>query len=119
MGALTMLNQKGDTTIYWSPDRDSDMEAIIEKKMAAGCSFFIIDPRFGHRQKLTDASEASKHRMLAIPDEDFRAFVGDGEPGTAVAVPTPAKPARSVRKAKTAREVATSESVGIQPRRGG
>ncbi len=119
MGALTMLNQKGDTTIYWSPDRDDEMEAIIEKKMAAGCSFFIIDQRFGHRQKLTEASEASKHRMLAIPDEDFRNFVGDGEPGTAVAVPTPAKAAKTIRKAKTAKEVAKSESVGVMPRRGG
>lgn len=118
MGALTMLNESGDTTIYWSPDRDDEMEAIIQKKMDQGCTFFIIDQRFGHRQKLTDATEAAKHRMLAIPDEDLRKFVGESG-GDVVTLPTPKTPAKTVRKAKTAKEVATAESVGVKPRRGG
>lgn len=116
MGALTMLNQRGDTTIVWTPDRDDIMEAIIQKRMDEGCSFFIIDTRFGTRQKLTDASEAAKHRMLAIPDEDFANFVGAGH---GEMVPTPKTPAKTIRKAKTAKEVAKAESVGIKPMRGG
>lgn len=119
MRALTMLNESGDTTIVWTPDRDDEMESIIEKKMAQGCTFFLIDSRFGTRQKLTNAGDASKHRMLAIPDEDMRMFVGGGEAGSAAAVPTPTAKVKAVRKAKTAKEVATSESVGVKPSRGG
>lgn len=119
MGALTMLNQRGDTTIVWTPDRDNEMEAIIEKKMAEGCTFFIIEPRFGTRQKLTRASDAVASRMLAIPDSDFAAFVGAGQAGTSDVVATPAAKPKSVRKAKTAKEVARGESVGIRPRGGG
>lgn len=131
--ALTMLNEMGDTTIAWTEDRDDEMEAIIARKMAEGCVFYIIDSRFGGRMKLMNAVFANRHRALAIPDEDFAKFVGteptqspDGTtatnpvtPPTAVAVPTPTKPAKTVRRAKTAKDVATSESVGVTPRRGG
>jgi len=142
--ALTMLNECGDTTIVWTSDRDEEMEAIIERKMASGCAFYIIDPRFGTREKLRDARDASRHRMLAIPDEDLLKFVGGtAEPPalrldeprlkslppavdveieevpTARAVPTPSTPAKTRRRAKSAREVAENESIGVAPRRGG
>lgn len=58
MSALTMLNEKGDTTIVWTPDRDDEMEAIIQKKLDEGCTFFIIEPRFGTREKLKQARDA-------------------------------------------------------------
>ena len=115
-----MMNESGDTTISWTPDRDGEVEAIIEKKMAAGCVFFVVDKGTGLRQKLADASTAMKYRTLAIPDEDWRTFVGDHqEDGTVTPLPTAAKPAKTVRRAKTAREVATSDTVGMKPRRGG
>lgn len=121
--ALTMLNQSGDTTIVWTEDRDDEMERIIQAKMDAGCTFFMIEPRFGTRTKLKAAGDASKTRMLAIPDEEFAKFVSASAEGaaemTATVMPTPAKPARVTRKAKTAKEVAQGESVGVQPRRGG
>lgn len=34
--SLTMLNQRGDTTISWPPEHDDEMERIIAAKMAAG-----------------------------------------------------------------------------------
>lgn len=124
--ALTMLNERGDTTVVWTPDRDLEMEAIIERKMAEGCIFYLIDSRFGTRHKLSAAADANRHRMLAIPDEDFAKFVGGPvDPGggaehhTAAVVPTPDAPIKGARRAKTAKEVATGESVGTKPRRGG
>lgn len=144
--ALTMLNESGDQTIIWTPDRDQDMEKIIERKMAEGCVFYIIDPRFGTRERLLDPRDANRHRMLAIVDEDFLKFVTGGSDGipqsisdgaprhslppprtdveveelpTAAAVKTPSKPVRGARRARTAKEVATSESVGTRPRAGG
>lgn len=126
MGALTMLNEAGDTSIIWTPDRDAEMEEIISRKLAEGCIFYLIDPRFGTREKLTDARDANRHRMLAIPDADFARFVGgsgehssNGGPPTAAVIPTPATPVKGARRAKTAKEVASGESVGVRPRRGG
>ncbi len=119
MRALTMLNERGDTTISWTPDRDDEMEALIEKKMQEGVTFFIIADR-GLRWPLKEAGDAKHHRHLAIPDEDFRKFVEAGQAaGTSDAVPTPSEPVKSVRKAKTAKEVATGHSVGVRQRRGG
>lgn len=122
--ALTMLNETGDTTLVWTSDRDEEMERIIEQKMAEGCAFYIIEPRFGTREILRDARDASRNRMLAIPDADFAKFVGvssasASEPVTAAAVTTPEKPVKGARRAKTSKEVASSESVGVRPRRGG
>jgi hypothetical protein len=54
--------------------------------------------------------------MIAIPDEDFSTFIG--LPGATV-VATPATKVKTIRKAKTAKEVAKSESVGVRPLRGG
>jgi hypothetical protein len=119
--ALTMLNESGDTTILWDEDRDDEMEAIIAKKMEEGVAFFIIEPRFfgflpPKRTPLQRAEDARKHRALSIPDADFARFV---ESGAGEAVKTPAQPVKSIRKAKSAAEVATSESVGVKPMKGG
>lgn len=62
--ALTMLNERGDVTIVWTQDRDADMERVIEKKMSEGCIFYLINPRFGTREKLRDASDANQHLSL-------------------------------------------------------
>lgn len=141
--ALTMLNERGDTTIVWTEDRDDEMEAIIEKKMAQGCSFYIIEPRFGTREQLTELNmrKLRKDRMLAIPDADLLKFGGgvtdvdadtvrlkseavplaitdESEP-SAAAIPSPATPVKRGRRAKTAKDVAQNESIGVAPRRGG
>lgn len=111
----TMLNERGDTTIYWSEDRDYEVERIIEKKMAEGCVFFLIEDR-GLRTKLQDPKDARRHRALAIPDEDWAKFVGEGGGD---AVKTPDAPVKTIRKAKTAKEVASAQSVHVKPMRGG
>ena len=116
MGALTMLNECGDTTVSWTADRDDEMEAIIRAKMAQGITFFIIEPRFGGRMKLDDAGNARQYRALAIPDEDLRKFV---EAGAGDAVATPSAPVRKARISRNAKEVAKSESVAVKQRRGG
>lgn len=119
--ALTMLNEAGDVTIVWEESSDDAMERIIDEKMKAGCSFFIIEPRFGGlaapiKRPLQAPADALKHRALAIPDADLAAFVGAGA-GALTA--TPDKPAKTVRRAKTAKEAATAETVGVQARKGG
>lgn len=119
--ATTILNEAGDQTIVWDEASDDAMTEIIRKKMAQGVVFFVIEPRFfgllpSKKTPLTDADEARKHRALAIKDEDFAKFVGEGSGDV---VKTPDKPVSTVRKAKNAEEVAKNESVGVRPMRGG
>jgi len=120
---LTILNERGDTTLTWQPDQDAVMEEIITKKLAAGVTFYIIAKRkAGQRgtvakpKKLTDASKAHAHRCLSIPDADFSKFVLEGK---GEAIPTPSEPVETVRKAASAKDVASNDSVGVKPRRGG
>jgi hypothetical protein len=114
--AVTMFNQSGDTTITWEEDQDEEMAAILQKKMDAGCTFFIINSRTGGRRKLTKPSEAMKNRHLAIPDEDLQKFVAAGKGGV---IQTPSEPATVRRKARTGKEAAQHETIGLQPRAGG
>ena len=115
MGALTMLNECGDVTLAWSEDQNAAMRDIIQKKMDAGCVFFIIEPR-GVRVPLKKADDALEHRALAIPDEHLAAFVSSGA-GSLVS--TPKKKVVTRRKAKDADDAAKNESVGVMPRKGG
>ena len=120
--ALTMLNESGDQTIVWDEASDAQMEEIIRKKMDAGIVFFIIEPRFfgllpSKKTELKDATEAKKHRALAIRDQDLAKFVSDA-PGADM-VKTPDGSVKTVRKSKDAAEVAKSESVAVKPMKGG
>lgn len=120
--ALTLLNLSGDVTIMWEPENDEKMLEVIERKLKEGMIFFLIEPRMGGvvapdtSKQLKKPKDALKHRALSIKDADFEALVTAGQ---AELVKTPEAPARTVRKASTAREVVASESVGVQPRRGG
>ncbi|WP_027578405.1 hypothetical protein [Bradyrhizobium sp. Ai1a-2] len=120
--ALTILNETGDVTITWDAENDDRMLEIIAKKMKAGITFFLIEPRIGGlvapdtSKPLKKVKDSLKHRALSMKDEDFEAMVSEGK---AELVQTPAAPARTVRKAETAREVAAGESVGVRPMRGG
>lgn len=122
--SLTILNEMGDTVIEWTEENDDAMLALIEKKIAAGVTFYTVPRRkpgakggrLAKPKKLTDAAKAREHRALSIPDEDFSKFVLEGK-GTAVQSTAPAK-IESTKRA-TAKEVASGHSIGVKPRRGG
>jgi hypothetical protein len=119
--ATTLLNEQGDITIVWEKADDETMQEVIEKKMAEGVSFFIIEPRMGGLQaprktELANAVDAMRQRALTVKDEDFAKFVGLG---TVNVVKSSDKPVRTVRKTKSAKEAASSETVGVRPMKGG
>lgn len=121
--SLTMLNERGDTTITWEPEHDDEMAAIIQRKMDAGVTFYVIATRKpGQRgrvagpKKLGKVEDAMKHRALSIPDSDLSKFVLEGRGQVTV---TSSEPVQTVRRAKTAREVVSHDTVGVAPRRGG
>lgn len=119
--AVTILNESGDQTIVWTEDRDTEMVEIIRKKMEQGISFFIIEPRFfgllpSKKTPLAKADDARAHRALAIKDEDFARFVGEGSGDV---VKTPDQSISTIRRAEKPEEVAKSQSVGVKPMKGG
>lgn len=119
--SLSIMGDQGDVTIVWTEEEDEKMEAIIRDKMAAGIVFFIVEPRFfgllpPKRTPLDAPAAARKHRALSIKDDQFAAFV---ESGAGDLVKSPDKPIESVRKAETAKEVASGHAVGVKPLKGG
>lgn len=121
MRSTTLLNEQGDVTLVWTEDQDEEMEAVIEKKMAEGVAFFIVEPRFfgllpPKRIEITEASMARKHRAIAVRDADFARLF---EAGKIEAVPTGDAPLKGSRKAKSAKEAAQSQTVAVKSRRGG
>ncbi len=120
--AITILNEQGDVTISWTSDRDAEMASIIAKKMKQGVTFFLIEPRLDPNgplirgKPLKKAADAKKYHSLLVRDEDFAKFV---ESGAGEAIKTPGAKVKTVRRSKDPAEVARSESVGVQQRRGG
>lgn len=121
MGALTLLNEMGDTTFVWGEEDDDRWKEIIEKKMKEGITFFIIEPRFKglippKRTAVKNWAQAQKHRSLTIKDEDLAKLIESGAGST---VASSSKPATGARRSKDAAEVARSESIGARQRQGG
>jgi hypothetical protein len=119
--AMTLLDETGDITLVWDEANDADMESLIQRRMDAGVTFFIVTPRFGgvvapELTPLKKAADARKYRALSIPDEEVAKFVEDGK---AEVVPTPAGRVKGSRVSRSAKEVAAAESIGVRPRRGG
>jgi hypothetical protein len=124
--SLTFLCEAGDVTLTWQPDEDEHMLALIERKMAAGVSFFIVPQRKPKQRgsvkkpfKMTDTKQALKYRALSIPDSDLSKFVLDGRGTVTTSLEPPKMEDTKVRRAKTAKEVATNHTVAVRPRAGG
>ncbi|HAT61337.1 MAG TPA: hypothetical protein DCS83_02145 [Prevotella sp.] len=121
--SLSLLDSSGDTTITWDEDRDDDIRAVIEKKMAEGVRFFIVKPRFGglgkSKTQITSVDEI-QNNTVSIEDADFIGLMSSSPKGIA-AIPSNRDQTEIVvvKAAKTASEVAVSHSVGIKPLVGG
>lgn len=125
MRTMTMLNESGDVTIEWLPENDEAMMAVIERKMAAGVSFFIVPMTKAGKPdkrkkpfKIEDAEQARARRAVSIPDADLAKFVSDGL-GDVAKSPEQPMGRGSVRRARTPREAAKNHTIGVAPRRGG
>lgn len=129
--SMTLLNELGDSTIMWTEEHDEFWVAAIQAMMNRGVTFFIIDER-NLRRPLTRAPDARTTRNIAMMDSPG-AEVGvkllqiPGEPeasqlieeGKAEVVKTPAGAVKTRRRAKTAKEVASAQTVGVRQRKGG
>jgi len=122
MRSLTFLNELGDLTVEWSEDQDAAMEALIAKKMKEGVTFYILkknkdgSPAKTKPTKLKDAAKAREHRALSIPDADLSKFVLEGK-GTARCMVH--EKIETTKRAESAKEAASADSVAVKPRKGG
>lgn len=122
--SLTLFDRTGDTTIAWDEERDEEIRAVIEKKMAEGVRFFIVKPRLGglvkpKKEEITDVSQI-ENNAVSIKDEDFIRLMGMCSTGI---VPVDSKKETTeievVRSATTSKEVSTNHSIGVRPITGG
>jgi hypothetical protein len=119
--AFTLLNNSGDSTITWEKNNDEVMRALIEKKMAEGMAFFIIQPKalgFIPRPKsrISDVEEIMKRRSVAVKDEDFAEIIAAGMAGV---TERPEIDTERAEQSYDAAQIARSQSVGVMPMRGG
>lgn len=125
MHGTTIFTGRGDVTLAWDEADDPAILAMIEQQMKAGTTFFVIEPRLGGmasptKVPLADSRDALRQRVVAMSlSKGDQILLPAIESGAARPVPTPDKPARTRRKAKTAGEVAGSETVGVRASRGG
>lgn len=131
MLSTTLLGATGDFTLEWDEERADAMEQWIDKKMKEGFSFFVVERKlFGLVKKKTGIQSASdlKDRAVKISDEDMvRLAAGDKDlvaildkkVATPSQNPDKGEEIKTVRRAKTAREVVQNHTVGIRPIMGG
>ena len=135
---ITFLNSTGDVTITWSKEEEPAMLALIETKMAAGFSFFILKPRldgvFGgllgcakvpvksiddvrQAQNVVADNKTAKGLVFNLGDEDISAVVASVK----VTLLSTARSASldTVKRATSATEVVSNQTVAIKAIVGG
>jgi hypothetical protein len=118
--ALTFLDETGDTTICWDEDTAATMVPIIERKMAEGYKFYIIKPvpltKMTRLGKAKNIAEVSKAGSVVIKDAELEQLFLGGKIATTRGTNDNID---AVRKATSANDVATNQSVGVRAQRGG
>lgn len=122
--SLTLFDSSGDTTIAWDEERDEEIRAVIEKKMAEGIRFFIVKPRLGGlikpvKEQITKVSDI-ENNAVSISDDDFIRLMSSNSTGI---VPVDSRKETTeievVRAAQTSTEVSTNHSIGVRRISGG
>lgn len=131
--AITWLNGSGDVTITWDAENEASMLALIEAKMKAGYSFFIIKPRvlglLGTKKVVAKSIKDIKKAGSVVAGDDVmlgttpKLYDADVEGAVATGKARLAKPTTSpketVRRATTAREVLQHQTAALRPIVGG
>ena len=131
--AITFLNATGDVTITWDEQNKEAVLALIEAKMKEGFSFFILKPRlFGllgtkqvEAQSVTELQaagsvvirDADVALLARLGDPDVENLVSQGQAHLARA--TNVVDLDTVRRAKSAEDVAANQAVAVRRVTGG
>lgn len=132
--AITWLNMSGDVTIVWDASNREKILELVRQKMAQGYSFFILKPRlipiFGNKKvPLTKASQLRDAVGVVVRDDQVSTIVGQlGDKDVASAVQgghaaiaalPKGRSMATTRRAKSAEEVLTQQSVAVRAVVGG
>jgi hypothetical protein len=119
----TFPGLNGDTTYVWTDASDSAITERIKELLNQKYTFFIITPRLNglvapDQVKLTKRNlvDITKSRALSGPDNLFTDLI---EAGTITAIVTPNSELVGTKKATTAEEVVSNETVAVKPASGG
>lgn len=117
------LNEMGDVIIVWDDEGSGKMKEWVQRMMNEGATFFVLKQRaFGFlppsKVELKKLSQLSNGTALAVSEDIFSKLT---EKDTSVALAK--RPAGvdidTVKQAETVDEVVTSQTIMVQPRRGG
>jgi hypothetical protein len=115
--SITFLNMTGDVTITWDATNEAAVLALIEEKMKAGYSFFILKKvAFGllgsRKVQAKSMAEVARAGSVVVDDAGVEAALAAGKVSLAE-VPKTAT-VDTVRRAKTAQEVVRHNTVAVR-----
>lgn len=117
---LTLLNERGDTTLAWDEDSDEQMVALIDAKIKEGMTFFLLKPKAKptvKQKKLKSAKDALPDRAVVMSDQDFAEMLTSG---AATATDAPEGELEVVDTATTGADVVKhGTAAAAKPMRGG
>lgn len=120
--SCTLLNQDGDVTVVWDESNDEKMQALIQKKMDEGMTFYIIKPMIFNRflnmkVKAKNIHSAMETRHVVMSDVDFNDLVQTDQ--SVRVAKRDDNHVSVVRVASNAADAAQNHSVGMTRRVGG
>ena len=117
-----MLRGHGDLTIEWDEKNHDEAVKLIQAKMDAGVSFFIVDPTSRKKKKplmpISAPSDATARKVF-VRDADIKHFVESGFASITSFGTTAEMTIATIGKAKTAEQAARTDTVAVQPSTGG
>lgn len=117
---LSFLSGDGDSTYGWEAKDDVWVIPMIQKKMDEGYVFWIIKRNPFREAKLRHAEEAKDTRNVIIKDADARILFEQGRIGLVMnPVAERTEEVTRERRARSAEEAASHDTVAHQQARGG
>lgn len=125
---MTLLNETGDITITWTDEEDSEVRAMVAKKMEQGYSFWVVErPSWwkeilgakAQQVRVTDISQLKRgERSVVLADKDVEALFEQGKVGVVKSMPKHGE-VETTRRARTVQDVMTNNTLAIRPIAGG
>jgi hypothetical protein len=113
---MHMLNSQGHVTIHWEPQNDAQVLPVIERMLAQGYRFFILDENQAE-VPVTSTAEVATERHIMLADESLQQLHDAGL--IQVGGVTIEEHVETVGVAATAEDVAAHDTVATKPARGG
>lgn len=116
---IFMIRGHGDLKIEWDETNHANAVAMIQAKMDAGVSFFILDPSSKAKNPTTIVqiakTDEATARKVFVKDRDIKSFIESGFGSIASFAGTIDMKEKVAIKAKVAEEAALTDTVAVQP----